>query len=63
MITASNSIAANSINCWVDWTCETDVGGDDTDESANFLQQDFHSLRKSLQQWALWTTLTLFPTT
>jgi hypothetical protein len=32
VIKASSWIAANSINCWVDWTCETDVGGDDTDE-------------------------------
>jgi hypothetical protein len=41
VIKASSWIAANSINCWVDWTCETDVGGDDTDELVNFLQLDF----------------------
>ena len=40
---ASSWMVANSINCWMDWTCETDADGDGTDESAKFLKRSFHS--------------------
>jgi hypothetical protein len=40
-IGASSWIAANSINCWMDWTCETDAGGDGTDASVNFCNWAF----------------------
>jgi hypothetical protein len=38
---ASSWMAANSINCWMDWTCETDAGEDGTDESDNFCNWTF----------------------
>ena len=38
---ASSWIAANSINCWKDWICETDAVGSGTDELVNFLRLHF----------------------